>query len=136
MGKRAKPLAVLLLLAAALTNGLFGPLAHGHAKAALLESGDPQIAAAAEPNSEALHTSCHAAEPDGETAPHPRDHDGGKHPENSGLLCGGSAACCAAVAVVELPIIEHRDRVAPGFSARLVLIGLTPSVGERPPSRV
>jgi hypothetical protein len=136
MGSMSKRLAVLLLLIAALTNGLFGPLAHGHAVADAGGRDAPQIAAAADPNGEALHAACHGTEPADEDASPGGGHAGGKHPAKSGLLCSGSAACCAAVAVVELPIVEQRERVAPGFSLRPVLIGLTPPVGERPPSRL
>jgi len=122
----------MLLLAAALTNGLFGPLTHGHALAGTPTAPDSQIAA----NTHAEHAGCHEQDANADDPAHPGHPPGGKHPGNSGLLCSGSAACCAAIAVLDLPLVERRDRVEPAIALRPALVGLTPPVGERPPSRV
>jgi hypothetical protein len=130
MSRGFKRCAAVLLLVAALTNGLFGPMAHGHMVAGAAQ-GDEQRASASV-DASMSHGSCHAEEPDDEgTAP-----PGAKHPGNSGMLCSGSSACCAAVAVLELPTIHYRERVTPRDSLRPVLAGLSPPVGERPPSPV
>ena len=121
MGLRLKYAAAILLLVAALTNGLLGPLVHGHA---ITDAG----IATEKTVAHAQHAGCHDAEPGDET-PNAADHSG-----KAGLLCSGSFACCAAVAVLDLILVESRDRVAPTVSLRPALVGLTPPVGERPPS--
>lgn len=130
MSRGFKHFAAVSLLVAALTNGLFGPLAHGHMAAGAAQGHEQLTGAPA--NASASHAGCHAEEPDHEDV----GHSGAKHPGNSGMLCSGSAACCAAVAVLDLPMISHRERVAPRDYLRPALAGLTPPVGERPPSRV
>jgi hypothetical protein len=128
MGRTFKRLAAMLLLIAALTNGVFGPLAHGHALAGATTVPDSQIAA----STHAEHAGCHEQDTDDPAQP---GHPLGKHPGNSGLLCSGSTACCAAIAALDLPLVERGDRVEPAIPLRPVLVGLTPPVGERPPSR-
>lgn len=128
MGLRLKYAAAILLLVAALTNGLLGPLVHGHAITDTWPAGHAGIATE-QTAAHAQHAGCHDAEPGDET-PNAAGHSG-----KAGLLCSGSFACCAAVAVLDLVVIENRDRVAPTVSLRPALVGLTPPVGERPPSR-
>ena len=129
MSRGFKRFFAVLLLVAAFNNGLFGPLAHSHMAGAAPqnphESNDTLTGATA------AHAGCHAEEPDDDG-----DQPRAKHPSTSGMLCSGSAACCAAVAVIELPIIPYRERVGPEDYLRPGLAGLSPPVGERPPSQV
>jgi hypothetical protein len=130
MSRGFKRWAAVLLLLAALTNGLFGPMAHGHMTAGTAQ-GHERLADVPT-GANASHTDCHAEEPNDDDP----GHSGVKHPGNAGMLCSGSAACCAAVAVLELPTVHHRERVAPRDYLRPALAGLSPPVGERPPSHV
>jgi hypothetical protein len=128
MVKAFRRITAIFVLIAALSNGLLGPLAHGHGMTAAVQLPEAQVSAQVSPTS---HGGCHAHEAEDEDLP--AKPGNGK---NAGLLCSGSAACCAAVAVLDLPAINHRARVAPQDYLRPVLTGLSPPVGDRPPSHV
>jgi hypothetical protein len=128
MGRVFKLTAALLLLLASIVNGVFGPLAHGHI---LPPAGATEVAVTLEP---APGTEQHAGCAGHEDSQGPAGH-GPAAPGKNALMCSGATACCAAMAVVELPMVINRERVEPIVVPRPVLAGLTPPVGERPPSR-
>jgi len=129
MVRGVRRFAALLLLIAAMTNGLLGPLAHGHAMAGAVSAPDAAVEVQGKPD---VHAGCQATE--SEDAGRPAGHSGTELPGSLGLLCSGASACCAALATLDLPIGEDRERIEPVESLRPVLAGLSPPVGERPPS--
>lgn len=132
MSKGFKRLATVLVLLAAVVNGLLGPMAHGHASANP-GAQDVEITAVSA-NGEAAHADC-AGHEDSQTPAQPGGHSHGK-PGKAAMVCSGATACCAALTATELPSVVVHDRAQHIVSPRLFFIGLTPPVGERPPSHV
>ncbi len=135
MGKAIKRLAAVLILLAAVTNGLLGPMAHGHALAIPVAQ-ELEIAATAVAAGEAVHADCAGHEDSSQAPSHPGGHSHGKAPGKAALVCSGATACCAALAVIEMLSVAVHERVQHIASPRLFFAGLTPPVGERPPSHV
>ena len=133
MGKGFKRLAAALVLLAAVVNGLLGPMAHGHAMP-IPAAQELEVAAVAAVD-EAVHADCAGHEED-QAPTHPGGHSHGKMHGKAALVCSGATACCAALATIELPSVVSHDRVQHIVSPRLFFAGLTPPVGERPPSHV
>ncbi len=131
MGKAFKRIAAALVLLSALANGLLGPMAHGHA----LPVPATEIAAPIATAEDAVHEDC-AGHEDSQVPSHPGGHSHGKAPGKAALVCSGATACCAALAVIDLPLVVRHERVELVSAPRQLFVGLTPQVGERPPSHV
>jgi hypothetical protein len=131
MGAVVRRIAVTLLIIAALTNGLAGPWAHGHALVATSGTDEPVQTAATAMTDHAMHAGCTAASDDA-TPPSPH----GKHSNGKGAgdaLCSGALTCCGAIVLAELPVVMADRRVEGWASLPPAPAGLTPPVGERPP---
>lgn len=128
----------MLVLVAALTNGLTGPLAHGHLlmgtpgqhENGQHEMGMPQGAAAAEPE----HAEdCDGTEEGSQASYQSGDHSHGKASGAVPLVCGAGGSCCASVAIAEVSFAVASIPIGQPVTLPSPLIGLAPPVGERPP---
>jgi hypothetical protein len=129
-----KRVATVLVLVAALINGLTAPLAHGHVLMGPPAHGAPvDVAWPSHSELDQAADDCEASHEDAQASHDPGDRSHGQVPGKMQLMCSGGSSCCAAVAMADLPVMVNAGRIGTFVGLPLSLIGLTPPVGERPP---
>lgn len=126
---------MIVVLIAALVNGLTAPLAHGHVLVGPPAHGVPSDDTVQTLIDTELEQAdeCKGAHEDSQATPDHGDRSHGKAPGKMQLICSGGGSCCAAVAIPDLPVMVNTGRIGTFVGLPLSLVGLTPPVGERPP---
>ncbi len=135
MNRLLKRIAAIFVLLTALANGLTAPLVHAHGPGSGPTREMPEAVSIAVAAVHDHAVECDGAAGDGEAVSHhqPGDHPHGKASDQGHAVCGSGSACCASIVLVNFPVVTGATPLGHWTSLPLLLIGLSPPVGERPP---